>query len=142
MVSNSPSSWLWNWLCISLKTKFYLITDGSHNSLNQSSIPASIQLCWDPTPGCCLWSCHWLSSLGRLQGDGNCRGLWTQMPNLGHGTRRVTELLFSFGHLKHKYSPVSCHGCLLFLIYLPGFTKTVLPYEEYYGIGSFYFVLF
>ncbi|XP_030913901.1 CDK5 and ABL1 enzyme substrate 2 isoform X1 [Geospiza fortis] len=72
LVSNSPSSWLWNWLCISLKTKFYLITDGSHNSLNQSSIPASIQLCWYPTPGCCLWSCHWLSSLGRLQGDGNC----------------------------------------------------------------------
>lgn len=64
------------------------------------------------------------------------------MPNLGDGTRRVTELLFYFGHLKHKYLPVSCHGCLLFLIYLLGFTKTVLPYEEYYGIGSFYFVLF
>lgn len=50
--------------------------------------------------------------------------------------------LFSFGHLKHKYSPVSCHGCLLFLIYLFGFTKTVLPYEEYYGIVWFWFWVF
>lgn len=64
------------------------------------------------------------------------------MPNLRDGTRRVTELLFSFGHLKHKYSPVSCHGCLLLIIYLPGFTKTVLLYEEYYGVDSFSFVLF
>lgn len=92
---------------------------------------------WDAAGGGATGS----SSLGRLQGVGNCRGLWTQMPSLGDGTRRVIELLFSFGHLKHKYSPVSCHGCLLFLIYLPGFTKTVLPYEEYYGISSFSFVL-
>lgn len=47
--------------------------------------------------------------------------------------------VFSFGHLKHKYSPVSCYGCWLFLIYLFSLTKTVLPYEESYGIVSFFF---
>lgn len=69
----------------------------------------------------------------------NCRGVhYGHVCQVWGMVREELLNFFSFGHLKHKYSPVSCHGCLLFLIYLFGFTKTVLPYEEYYGIGFFF----
>lgn len=100
----------------------------------------------------CCWHCHWPSCPGSILPALVLKSAVCFQPvkvcitdtheKSGRWYEKSCWTSFCFGHLKHKYSPGSCHGCWLFLIYLLSFTKTVLPYEESYGIVSFFFLSF